>query len=87
MEKIVFHDEIDGQDIELYVLEQTTLAGEDYLLVTEDADSDEAECYIMRMVNSDESDGDAVYEFVEDDAKLNALGKVFEELLEDTDIQ
>ncbi|SDB19572.1 DUF1292 domain-containing protein [Eubacterium oxidoreducens] len=87
MDKIVFHDEIDGQDIELYVLEQTTLQGEDYLLVSEDLESEEAQCYIMCKLPNDESDGDFFYEFVEDEKKLDALAKIFEELLEDTDIQ
>ena len=35
---------------------------------------------------STEGDTDAVYEFVEDEDELDALAKVFSELIEDADI-
>lgn len=76
----------EGEDIPFYIIEQTTLAGKDFLLVTDsDTDEDEAEVYIMQEIS--DQDDQTVYEFVEDEAQLEALSKVFAELLDDVDIQ
>ena len=76
----------EGEEIPFYIIEQTTLAGKDFLLVTDsDTDEDEAEVYIMQEIS--EQDDQTVYEFVEDEAQLEALSKVFAELLDDVDIQ
>lgn len=76
----------EGEEIPFYIIEQTTLAGKDFLLVTDsDTDEDEAEVYIMQEIS--DQDDQAVYEFVEDEAQLEALSKVFAELLDDVDIQ
>ncbi len=84
MEKIVITGE-DGEQIELYVLEETKIEGKTYLLVAESED-DEAEAYILRD-DSSENDTEAMYEFVDDENELDALAKVFSELIdEDTDI-
>ena len=82
--KITLFDE-DGAEIELYILEQTELSGNTYLLVTDEAeDVEDAECMILReKVTEDE---DVIYETVEDDDTLKALLGLFEELLEDVDI-
>ena len=62
------------------------MAGKDFLLVTDsDTDEDEAEVYIMQEISDQEDQ--TVYEFVEDEAQLEALSKVFAELLGDVDIQ
>lgn len=83
--KIILVD--DEQTIEFYVLEETKLNGRNYLLVTDaEEDEDEAECYILRDM-SEESDADALYEFVEDEGELEGLMKIFEELLDDVDIE
>jgi len=74
----------DNEEFLFSVLEQTTLNGADYLLVTMDPDADEADCFIMQMVS--EEGEEAVYEMVEDEKILNALADVFAELLEDTEI-
>ena len=50
-----------------------------------DTDEDEAEVYIMQEIS--DQDDQTVYEFVEDEAQLEALSKVFAELLDDVDIQ
>ena len=56
------------------------------MLVTDsDTDEDEAEVYIMQEIS--DQDDQTVYEFVEDEAQLEALSKVFAELLDDVDIQ
>ena len=81
-EKIVF--QTDEGEVLFYVLEQTRISGVNYLLVT-DSDEDEAECLILKDISS-ESGQEAVYEIVEDDDMLEALQKVFSELLEDTEI-
>ena len=41
----------EGEEIPFYIIEQTTLAGKDFLLVTDsDTDEDEAEVYIMQEI-------------------------------------
>ena len=77
-EKIVFIDE-DGNEVEMYVVEETRINNVNYLLVTEDeGDEEEAEAYILKDVSKEE-DEEAVYE-------IDYIGKVFSELLEDIDI-
>ncbi len=85
MEKITFAG--DGDEIlEFYVLEQTRLNGVDYILVTEsDNEESDADCYILKDVSKD-GEAEGLYEAVEDDAELDAVMEIFEELLEDTEI-
>lgn len=84
MEKIRFvSDEM--QEVEFFVLEQTKVNGMSYILVT-DSEEGDAECWIMRDVSAEDS-SDSVYDFVEDEEELFAVSKVFEELLEDIDIE
>ena len=85
MEKISFMFEGTDEKVEFYVLEQTKVNGNTYILVT-DSDEDEAECYILKDTSAAE-DMDSVYEIVEDDVELSGVLKVFEELLEDVDIE
>ena len=85
MEKISFEFEGTNEQVEFFVLEQTKLNGNTYILVT-DSDEDEAECLILKDT-SDAEDQDSVYEIVEDDNELTAVLKVFEELLVDVDIE
>ena len=84
MEKIIFMSE-DMQEIEFFVLEQTKLNGVSYILVT-DSEEGDAECWIMKDVSTEES-LESIYDMVEDDDELLAISKVFEELLEDIDIE
>jgi uncharacterized protein YrzB (UPF0473 family) len=74
----------DGTEAEFYVIEETRLGGNDYLLVA-DSDDEDAECLILKDTSRPE-DPDAVYELVEDETELDAVSKVFEELLSDEDI-
>ena len=67
------------------MLEQTKVNGLYIILVT-DSDDDEAECLILKDT-SDEASAESVYEIVDDDVELTAVSKVFEELLEDVDIE
>ncbi len=83
IEKVIFTFE-DGE-VEFFVLEQTKVNGSSYLLVT-DSEEDEAECLILKDKSAAEEQ-ESVYEIVEDDVELSAVLRVFEELLEDTDIE
>lgn len=84
MEKIKFQSE-GMEDAEFFVLEQTKINGTSYILVT-DSEEGDAECLILKDC-SDAEDKDSVYEIVEDDTELSAVSKVFEELLEDVEIE
>ena len=72
------------EDTTVYVLEETTLNENKYLLVTEDSEGD-TEAFILKEIAED--DTDVTYEIVEDDLEFNAVVKVFEELVEDTDFE
>lgn len=82
-EKIILLDD-EGNEIEMFIVEETRINNVNYILVTED-DSEEAEAYIFKDVSSDK-DEDAIYEPVEDEEEINYIGKIFAELLEDTDV-
>ena len=81
--KFVFRDG-SGED-EFFVLEETMINGSTYILVT-DSEDDEAECLILKD-SGVQGQGDSVYEIVEDETELLAVSKVFEELLEDVNIE
>lgn len=85
MEKIIFTFEDTKEEVEFFVLEQTRVNGNNYILVT-DSEEDEAECLILKDMSAAE-DKESLYEIVEDDVELSAVLKVFEELLEDVDIE
>lgn len=74
----------DGEKVLFYVVEQTMLAGMEYLLVT-DSEDEEAQAYIMRKITDE--DNQQIYEMVEEDSELEALSKVFAELLDDVEIE
>ena len=84
MEKLVFQGK-DGDSAELYVLEQTRMSGVNYLLVT-DSEEDDGECLILKDTSEDQ-DQESLYEIVEDEKELDAVLTVFEELLDDVDIE
>ena len=85
--KICFQEtDEDGNEIEMYVIEETRINNVNYLLVTDDeGDSEEAEAYILKDISNDE-DEEAVYEIVDDESEVDYIGRVFSELLEDIDI-
>ena len=84
MEKITFAGN-DGDNIDFYVIEKTTLGGVDYMLVTENEDGD-SDAYVLKDLSSS-SDEEGVYEIVDDETELEAVGQVFASLLDDIDIQ
>ena len=84
-EKIVFESE-DG-DVEFYVLEQTMLGGINYLLVTDDEEDEEGSFLILKEDSKSGEDEYASYDIVEDDNELKAVIAIFDELLEDFDLE
>lgn len=84
MEKVEFFLEDTKEAVEFHVLEQTRINGSTYLLVTDPGD--EEVCLILKDMNPEDAQ-DSVYEIVEEDTELEAVSRVFEELLEDTDIR
>ena len=82
MEKIKFQSE-DGTSVEFFVEEQTSIGGTAYLLVS---DSAEDEAHILKDVSDTESQ-EACYEMVEDEEELEAVFKVFEQMMEDVDFE
>lgn len=85
MDKINFCPVGEEEPVGFFVLEETRIGGVSYLLVTESEEGD-AEAYILKDLSSD-GDEEARYVFVEDERELEAISKIFEELLEDVDIE
>lgn len=81
MEKITFTPNTDEEQIQLFVLEKTTLGGVDYLLVTDQEEGD-AQALILKDVTKEEGD-DSMYEVVSDEKELDAVAAVFANLLDD----
>ena len=75
-----------GESVDFYVLEETRIGGADYLLVTDEMDDEDGECYILKDLSGAEDD-QAVYEFVENDEGLDYLYRIFSELLNDADVE
>ena len=84
MEKVRFADPDTGQYTDFYVLEQTTISGINYLMVTLDEEGD-SEAFILKELTGDDSQ--TTYEMVDEDKELEAIAKVFAELVEDVDIE
>ena len=82
MEKILFQA-MDEEPVEFYVLEQTTVAGVNYILVTDTEDGD-GEALILKDISGAE-DAEAVYDIVSEDKELNAIAEIFENLLDDVE--
>ncbi|WP_310602079.1 DUF1292 domain-containing protein [Anaerosporobacter sp.] len=83
-EKIVFTTQ-DNEKIEFYVLEQTMISGVNYILVADSVEDEEANALILRE-SANEAD-EIIYDVVEDDNELQAISKVFIEMLDDTEIE
>ena len=84
MEKIKFQSE-DGTAVEFYVEEQTSIGGISYLLVS-DSMEEEASAYILKDISDAESQ-EACYEMVEDDEELEAVFKVFQQMMDEVDFE
>lgn len=84
METITLNAPDTGEEIELYILEQTCINGVNYLLATEE-ETEDSEAWILKEIRTEEND--LIYEFVEDDVEFDAIARVFEEMLEDVGIE
>ncbi len=82
MEKITFTLDT-GERVGFYVLEQTILGGDQYILVT---DTQEGDGSALILKKTSERGKECVYEVVEDDIELSAVAEVFESLLEDIEL-
>ncbi len=84
-EKIAFYDEeLDGF-AEFFVVERTKINGAEYLLAAQDINQD-ADGYVFKVVAEHKKEGEEAsmeLELVEDETELEAVGKVFAELLSD----
>ena len=85
MEKIKFSF-ADGEDAaEFFVLEQTRISGANYILVA-DSEEDDGEALILKDLSKD-GEEEALYEIVDDDDELNAVARVFQEMLDDVELE
>ena len=78
---IYFEDE-EGSRIPFEVIAQATSEGRDYLLVE---DPDEGLAYNMEACAS--VDDTVTYRMVDDDDEIRELGNLFDEILEDVDLE
>lgn len=84
MEKVAFVDPDTKEEIEFFVVEETQMGGTKYLFVAEE-EEDDCDAYILKEIAAE--DDEVVYEMVEDETELAAIGKIFAELIEDADIE
>lgn len=82
-EKIVLTDEF-GESITLYAVEETRVAGVNYLLAADE--EGDGSCYILRDVSLPE-EAEAIYEMVEDEDELDYLLHIFKELVDGIDLE
>lgn len=76
----------DGESVDFYVLEETRINGMNYLLVTDSDEEEDGECYVLKDVSRDDEE-EAVYEFVENEAEMDYMFRIFTELLGDEDVE
>lgn len=88
IEQVEFETE-DGQKILVSVIEETTIAGVDYILVSSDFDdeSEEGEIEVLPLKLIKEEGEIASYETIEDEEELAAVSEVFAKLLSEDDIE
>ena len=74
----------DGSEEAFFVLEKAEIAGNSYLLVTDDIEDEEAEALLLKEFEEDDM---MMYEVVDDEKELTIISKYFEELLEDIELK
>lgn len=86
MEKITFcPDGTEGEAVEFYILEQTRIAGVNYILVTDVEDGD-GEALILKDLSKD-GEAESVYAIVEEDEELTAVAQVFQSMMDDVTLE
>lgn len=84
LEKITFNP--NGEDpVDFYVLEQTRIGGFNYILVT-DFEEGDGEALILKDMSKDGED-ESLYVIVSDDDEMAAVAEVFENMLDDVEIE
>lgn len=75
-----------GEEVPVYILEQTVITGITYVLVTDQEDDDEdGNAFILKDVSAPE-DEEACYVEVEDDTEYDAVARVFAEMMDEVDL-
>ena len=85
MEKIAFIPDDTQEKVDFYVLEETRLKGVDYILVTDEEEGD-GEALILKDMSRD-GEPEGLYTIVSDDQELEAVAGVFENMLEDVELE
>ncbi|MDR0948917.1 MAG: DUF1292 domain-containing protein [Lachnospiraceae bacterium] len=84
-QKVEFISEEGGKD-SYYVLEEVTLLGDHYLLVTNVSEGD-GDAYILKEVpGKGEQETYSMYQTVTDEKELQIVSEVFENLVEDLEL-
>lgn len=84
MEKIRFEFADSDGTVEFFVLEQTRINGKNYILVT-DSEEGDGEALILKDLSED-GEQEALYEIVDNDDELEAISKIFTQVMEDIDL-
>ena len=84
LDTITVYDD-NGEEAVFYVLEQTQINGNTYLLATENEFEEELEAWIFKQVKT--GSDEIYYETIDDDDELEAVSEVFDELLDDYEIE
>lgn len=86
MEKITFcPDGTEGEAVDFYILEQTRIAGVNYILVT-DAEDGDGEALILKDLSKD-GEAESIYAIVEEDEELGAVAQVFQSMMDDVTLE
>lgn len=87
LETIIFYTE-DNEEVEFYVLEQTKIGGFNYLLVVDTIDEgDQSAQALILKEQVDDNEEMSTYVIVDDDAELDYISKIFEELSDDIKLE
>ncbi len=84
LEKITFRPD-DGEPVDFYILEQTRIGGNNYILVT-DVEEGDGDALILKDLSRD-GEEEGVFAIVSDDDELDAVAGVFASILDDVDIE
>ncbi|MCR5525797.1 MAG: DUF1292 domain-containing protein [Lachnospiraceae bacterium] len=85
MEKLKFTSE-DGEEMEYFILAETSVKGSQYLLVTEDEEGD-TDALILKEEGVAEGSDDVVYATVFDEEELTPVMEAFGKLLGDVEFE
>ncbi|MCR5785948.1 MAG: DUF1292 domain-containing protein [Eubacterium sp.] len=80
MESLLFTDPKTGETAELYVIEETVLSGITYLLVSLEEEGDSEALILKALPGSEE---EITYEIVDDEKEMDAISRIFMEILDD----